>query len=555
MPTLLLPYKQGSASANNLASALGIRKMKLEGSKLKDRASNIILNWGNSTADLSHLNNVKIINQQDKVKLATNKLRFFQTINEFNENITVETDKIIIPEWSTSQEEAQAWIADDKDVVVRHTLQGHSGAGIQLVSAVSEENQVPTAPLYTQYTKKRDEYRVHVMSGIPFDAQRKAIHHSREGQSIVNHQIRNHQNGYTYVRQGIQVPPQVLQEAIKTVKAVGLDFGAVDVIWNQHREKAYVLEVNTACGLEGTTLQRYVAALQRKIANEEPLTLEDTIESQEENSPEGWLTPPNFDGMTAPSFAVPSRRRDGSTTSTFLDNVVRSSRYSESPQESESPRDHESPRVPRVEAVSREHSNGELVSERTFVDRVRVTNRLSERLSDFLRNPLDRVPSAHLYRLRRMNSGKTFGLNGRAFKVGGTCSLAGVQGRFIIVGRTDQGKVLIVRGKKDTSEEVNISSLLNINNYHYTAKSIWNDLKLPAGNSFIQALERAGLTVVAHRIQQFRDSSTGSTPPVHASLRISAGGGHNIQFRSPGGSLFAEITLTQFEEVMEIFND
>jgi glutathione synthase/RimK-type ligase-like ATP-grasp enzyme len=44
------------------------------------------------------------------------------------------------------------------------------------------------------------------------------------------------------------------------VAALGLDFGGVDVIWNERRQMAYVLEVNTACGLEGQTVNDYAEA-------------------------------------------------------------------------------------------------------------------------------------------------------------------------------------------------------------------------------------------------------------------------------------------------------
>ena len=45
------------------------------------------------------------------------------------------------------------------------------------------------------------------------------------------------------------------------IKALGLDFGAVDIIYNEAEDQHYVLEVNTAPGLEGTTLQKYTEAI------------------------------------------------------------------------------------------------------------------------------------------------------------------------------------------------------------------------------------------------------------------------------------------------------
>ncbi|MCS5737426.1 hypothetical protein, partial [Herbiconiux daphne] len=49
--------------------------------------------------------------------------------------------------------------------------------------------------------------------------------------------------------------------------AVGLDYGAVDIITN--REEAWVLEVNTAPGMEGVTLEKYTAAISQFVSGEE----------------------------------------------------------------------------------------------------------------------------------------------------------------------------------------------------------------------------------------------------------------------------------------------
>jgi D-alanine-D-alanine ligase-like ATP-grasp enzyme len=40
-----------------------------------------------------------------------------------------------------------------------------------------------------------------------------------------------------------------------------LHFSAVDVVYNDREKKAYVLEINTAPGVEGQTIQVYADAL------------------------------------------------------------------------------------------------------------------------------------------------------------------------------------------------------------------------------------------------------------------------------------------------------
>jgi glutathione synthase/RimK-type ligase-like ATP-grasp enzyme len=99
------------------------------------------------------------------------------------------------------------------------------------------------------------------MNGVPFDIQRKA---SRITGSPANYQIRNYANGFIYKRQNINPPEEVINQAIEAVYAIGLHFGAVDVCWNHSLQKALVFEVNTACGLEGTTYQRYLSVLRER---------------------------------------------------------------------------------------------------------------------------------------------------------------------------------------------------------------------------------------------------------------------------------------------------
>ena len=140
-------------------------------------------------------------------------------------------------------------------VVARTILRGHSGNGIVMLS--SNQDQV-NAPLFTQYVKKKDEYRVHVFKEKPFFVQRKARKSSVE---TPNWQIRNLAGGFIYARQELDVPECVEDVALKVFERTGLDFGAVDIIYNERENQFYVLEVNTAPGLEGTTLQKYAEAI------------------------------------------------------------------------------------------------------------------------------------------------------------------------------------------------------------------------------------------------------------------------------------------------------
>jgi D-alanine-D-alanine ligase-like ATP-grasp enzyme len=141
----------------------------------------------------------------------------------------------------------------------RTLLQANSGKGIVVAEKAAD---VVRAPLYTKYVKKKDEYRIHVLrkpgkEPEVISVQRKAKRHDAED---VDFKIRNLANGFVFVREGVVPPDDVNRQAIEAIKTTGLAFGAVDVIWNEHLGQAFVLEVNTAPGLEGQTVEDYANA-------------------------------------------------------------------------------------------------------------------------------------------------------------------------------------------------------------------------------------------------------------------------------------------------------
>lgn len=245
----IYPYKIGSNSVNQLREMLGAKIIRLEGSRFKGSPDKNVINWGNSE-HFQELNDCNVLNRPGVVAFASNKLDFFITVK----------DEVSIPDFITERAEAFKWIKEDKTVCVREKLTGHSGEGLVLLSSNEqwEEYDHSRAKMYVKYIPKLHEYRVHVFKGEVFDIQRKAIdpHTPRD---LVNYKVRNRANGFIYVRNEDKdkYPESIKEEAIKSILLVGLDFGAVDIIWNEYRQKAYVLEVNTAPGLTGTTLTNY----------------------------------------------------------------------------------------------------------------------------------------------------------------------------------------------------------------------------------------------------------------------------------------------------------
>ena len=248
----ILPYKSGSKSAKALATALGSKRIKLKNSHYRPSQQHLVINWGSrgEQAVILEESGLPLLNPPSAVRKASCKLRTFKTLSSE-----------AVPMWTVCKEEAASWIGSGL-VVCRGKLNGHSGQGIVIASTVDE---LIDAPLYVKYINKKHEYRVHVVNGKVIDQQRKM--RSREvADEDVNWKIRNHSNGFIFGREGVDLPQEALDMCVESVGALGLDFGAVDMVWNERDDRYYVLEVNTACGLTGTTLEKYVEAF-KEIAN------------------------------------------------------------------------------------------------------------------------------------------------------------------------------------------------------------------------------------------------------------------------------------------------
>ncbi len=236
-------YKNGSQGAKDLAAALGIRLLKKQGSKWAPKANDAIINWG--CIEPFPKQGGVYVNMPHQVHMATNKLK---TQRAF------EGKDFCIP-FTTSRVEAENWIKQGSTVVCRQKLAGHSGEGIVIAESLEELVQ---APMYTLYVKKTQEYRIHVFNGEIIDVQRKA----RKGDvpdEEVNWKVRNLDGGFIFARNGVVAPAEVLRASVDAIDALGLNNGAVDVGYHK-KEGTFVYEVNTACGLAGSTLHTYAKA-------------------------------------------------------------------------------------------------------------------------------------------------------------------------------------------------------------------------------------------------------------------------------------------------------
>lgn len=232
-------------------------RLYTEGGTYVPRASKLVINWGSSATPAWGNSPVQpvIWNKTPNVRNASNKLTAFQAFQAAG--ITE------IPEFTTDYAVACDWVTAGKVVLSRTKLNAHSGAGIVVGARV--EDVVQDCPLYVLYRKKKKEYRVHVAFGKVIDVQEKRKRTDFEGDT--DYAVRNHHTGWVYCREDVAVSDVRDGIAIRAVGVLGLEFGAVDIIYNEHSDAYILLEINTAPGLEGTTVEKYSAAFTEAVQN------------------------------------------------------------------------------------------------------------------------------------------------------------------------------------------------------------------------------------------------------------------------------------------------
>ena len=243
-------------SGTILADALGIKVW----SNRPHSAHKLLINWG-----VSHNKSggVIYINGDEKVGQAVNKLTAFRCMASVG---------VPIPNFTDDKEVASTFIEIGSKVVCRTLLSGSCGEGIVLAKTI---DQLVDAPLYVEAIKKIAEYRAHVVrepASTEYNTlivqKKRLTTESLAARGIVERStfIRNTANGYIYSEgHNLSYPYELEIQSVATraIKALGLSFGAVDIIMDEY-SKFYVLEVNTAPGLKCTsTLEFYRSHLHK----------------------------------------------------------------------------------------------------------------------------------------------------------------------------------------------------------------------------------------------------------------------------------------------------
>lgn len=250
MRTFIKGTRRFSQGRRDLSRAMEVRQIRRnpENSSYEPEDTDVLLNWGQSGENYADI--PTWINHPSAVAVATHKTNTFDRLRDSG---------VPTVEHTLSPGLASDWLESGR-VLHRALQRGSQGRGI---SEITRGGPVPEGGFFVKVfgDAATKEYRIHVVDGEVIDRAEKRRRSRDNGYTgRFDQTVRSASNGWVFCRENLVVCESLDEAAINAIKALGLDFGAVDCALSSSGEVC-VYEVNTAPGLEGTTLVRYTAAL------------------------------------------------------------------------------------------------------------------------------------------------------------------------------------------------------------------------------------------------------------------------------------------------------
>ena len=164
-------------------------------------------------------------------------------------------------EFTVDSAEADHWFSDGLTVIGRKLTNASCGKGIVVFDPKQDIGATPfdlSLPVYTKYKKKKREFRVHVFKDKVVAVREKKLRSDWDGPK--ESKIRNLANGYVFC--SCNNPPEGIESlAVKAAGVCQSDFKGVDIGFNEKLNELFVIEVNSAPGIEGSNVDSYVNAI------------------------------------------------------------------------------------------------------------------------------------------------------------------------------------------------------------------------------------------------------------------------------------------------------
>lgn len=191
-----------------------------------------------------------------KPSLIRPQFKYGQSVNKLSQYQWFKNNNIPCLEFTTELNEAIQWCENGHTVFGRKYLNASCGKGIMVFE--TPDDVVP-CPVYTLYKKKKREFRVHVFKDQVVSVVEKKRKKEFDGERDTK--IRNVANGYVFVQQNVDEPDGLRELAVQAAKVSYSDFRGVDIGYNKLKDELFVIEVNSAPGIQGNNINRYLEAM------------------------------------------------------------------------------------------------------------------------------------------------------------------------------------------------------------------------------------------------------------------------------------------------------
>ena len=189
-----------------------------------------------------------------KTNTARTQFKYGGGVDKISQYRWFEENNIPALEFTTEARVVQEWIEEGHTVFGRKLLNASCGNGITVISP--DDEAFVSCPVYTKYKKKKREFRIHVFKDQVVSIVEKKKRKEFAGERDTK--IRNLANGYVFCQTVENEPEGLRSLALAAAQVSPSDFRGVDIGYNERNDELFVIEVNSAPGIEGTNLIKYV---------------------------------------------------------------------------------------------------------------------------------------------------------------------------------------------------------------------------------------------------------------------------------------------------------
>lgn len=254
MSTYLAYTRATRPTGRLIAQELGLRSW---GIRVPNFRPDVLIRWGSRRP----MDAARVLNPSTAIRLASDKI--FTLVRLEEEGIPH------VPFFMTFADAVE--YAPD-GIILGRTRNGMQGRGISVYDPSRiYGNRYPWCPpirgrehdFYSIYVQPTREVRVHVVGEEVIRVQGKFKDFPEEAD--VNPFVRNYKTGYRFRAPRRELRSSRKQWAVRAVKALQLDFGAVDMLLFGEDEECKILEVNSGPACSPLTASCYATALRQLI--------------------------------------------------------------------------------------------------------------------------------------------------------------------------------------------------------------------------------------------------------------------------------------------------